>query len=376
MPDFKLKSNLNKIIKIKTSMYTDSMQGKINLLWMAWVGVFFLTLILIIWKTSPNLKNWSENLAASRSNSKKLGSLLNPSLSPPFRPVSVVPTIIVTPPPIKLLFTGDLMFDRHIRMAAEKSGNDFIFAPIADLLKNHQLVITNLEGPVTKANSKSLGSAVGSPANYIFTFDPSLAETLSQHQISLVNLGNNHILNFGEAGLTETLENLASAQVSYFGQISPNQDQTKIAISKTLTLEDQTIAFVNYNQFSPGPAAQTALAEIKALRPKVDWLIVYAHWDREYETTALPVTTKLAHDFVAAGADLIIGSHPHVIQNHEIYQGKEIYYSLGNFVFDQYFEPNVQRGLAVSVQLESKPKKITTQSIYLKLQKNSQTSVE
>jgi len=345
------------------------MYGKINLLWWSWMGILFLSLVLIAWKVGPNLRNWSRNLITSRSSSAGTSLALSPSLSP----ISPLPTAT---PPIKLLFVGDLMFDRHIRAAAIKSGNDYIFAPIAQLLQSHQVVIANLEGPITTASSKSLGSVVGSPANYIFTFDPSLAPTLKKHHISLVNLGNNHILNFGEAGLTETLENLDSAQVEYFGQINPTQDQTKISLSKTLTINDQTVAFVSYNQFSPGAAAQTAINEIKTLKPKVDWLIVYAHWDREYETTALPVTTKLAHDFVEAGADLVIGSHPHVIQNHEVYQDKEIYYSLGNFVFDQYFEPNVQRGLAVSVQLDLKSKQLTAQPIYLKLQKNSQTSLE
>lgn len=346
-------------------MYTDSVENKITKYWIFLVGLASLFLVIVVWQLVSGWQNWSKNFFNPNSTSVTLSPTL---MAKPF-----VPTATPTQMPVKLLFTGDLMFDRKIRTAAEKFGNDYIFAALTDLFSQQQLVIVNLEGPITQAKSKSLGSVVGSPANYIFTFDPSLAETLKKHQIKLVNLGNNHILNFGEAGLTETLSYLDKAQINYFGQINPTQDQTKIAISKILTLNDQTIAFINYNQFSPGQPIPAVLTEISKLRSQVDWIIIYAHWDREYEVIALPATTKLAHQFIDAGADLIIGSHPHVTQNHEVYQGKEIYYSLGNFVFDQYFSPETQQGLLVSVKLEKLPKVLSTSLIPVELIKTGQT---
>jgi poly-gamma-glutamate synthesis protein (capsule biosynthesis protein) len=138
--------------------------------------------------------------------------------------------------------------------------------------------------------------------------------------------------------------------------------------------ENQKFGFVNYNLFSQG-SEPAALAEIKKIRPQVDWLIVYTHWDNEYQPLAHSSSVSLAHQFIDLGADLIIGSHPHVIQNHEVYKDKHIYYSLGNFVFDQYFEPAVRQGLAVSVEFKPDTREVTVKETPTYLLKNGQTSL-
>ena len=118
----------------------------------------------------------------------------------------------------QLLFVGDLMFDRGIRYFANKNGgNEFIFDKIRPILANNDLVITNLEGPITDRKSISSETKPGSTNNYFFTFDPSVAETLYRENIKLVNLGNNHILNFGWPGLNSTKKYLDKAGVNYFG---------------------------------------------------------------------------------------------------------------------------------------------------------------
>ncbi len=125
------------------------------------------------------------------------------------------------PAHIKILFAGDLMFDLGIRYYAEKGGgNDFIFEKILNLLFNNDLAVVNLEGPITGEKSVSSGTAPGSTNNYFFTFDPSVAKTLSEKNIKLVNLGNNHILNFGSRGLESTKKYLDESSVDYFG--APN----------------------------------------------------------------------------------------------------------------------------------------------------------
>jgi len=212
---------------------------------------------------------------------------------------------------IQILFTGDLMFDRGIRHYAKKAGsNEFIFQKIRPLLLNQDLVISNLEGPITDNPSKSSGTQPGSPNNYIFTFDPSVAKTLWYENIRLVGLGNNHILNFGSDGEKSTHEYLEASGVGFFG--SPNADRTI-----TKTIQGIKMAFVNYNEFTGSPAfdQSQAITEIQKLKGKVDFIVVFCHWDAEYQPEATEATKNLALQFLNAGADIIIGSHPHVTQS-------------------------------------------------------------
>lgn len=289
----------------------------------------------------------------------------------PTRNKLTVPT--ATPIPVKsvkLLVAGDLMFDRHIRKHAAEKGNDYIFAAIKPLLLSADAVLVNLEGPITDQPSKSLGSQVGSPNNFIFTFPSSLAETLQSHNISIVNLGNNHILNFGQSGVTSTVNYLTAAEIRYFGYVSANHPT--VAPSLVTEINGIKIGFVNYNQFSDqNPNDVTTL--IKQLRPTVDFLLVYTHWDNEYQRSPAQVTVNLAHRFVEAGADMIIGSHPHVTQTVEKYQDAYIYYSLGNFVFDQYFESAVKQGLVLEVEFTAGDKTITVREHPVELLPSGQT---
>lgn len=241
--------------------------------------------------------------------------------------------------PVRILFGGDMMFDRYIR---EKAGDDRsrVFAGVRSVLRSADVVVANLEGPVTSNPSKSIGSAFGSRENYVFTFDPAWAKTLFEENIRIVNIGNNHILNFGVEGVVETREALRSANVTFFGDPLDKAFGTHV-----LSVKEMRIGFVNYNQFVEG-GEEKALADIARIRPAVDVLFVYTHWGAEY----MPATSeekRLAHAFIDRGANAVIGSHPHVVQEQEVYQGKTIYYSLGNFVFDQYFRPDTKQGLLV-----------------------------
>lgn len=275
-----------------------------------------------------------------------------------------------TTTPLKVLVAGDLMFDRHIRQHAVQNGNDFIFQPIADFLKAADYVVVNLEGPITSFNSKSVGSVVGSPNNYLFTFPDTLPETLVNHHITLVSLGNNHILNFGQAGLEQTLKHLNTHQISYFGHVSETDQLVPISITRTE--KNISIGWINYNQFSAQPR-QSVITEIARLRSTVDYVVVYTHWDNEYQPKPAVPTVAHARAMIDAGADLVIGSHPHVIQVSEEYQGKKIYYSLGNFIFDQYFEPAVKKGMVLELLFTPNSNEIVIKEHYVELLPTGQT---
>ena len=286
-------------------------------------------------------------------------------------------------PSVQILFVGDIMLDRGIRYysqkAAEDRANDFVFEKIHGKLLENNLVVGNLEGPITNNSSVSITAETETPNSFFFTFDPSWAKTLFDNKIRLVNLGNNHILNFGAAGLAETKNYLKEAGVDYFGAPDyPKNIATEINGVK--------ITFINYNEFSAYAEIEesSVIEEIKktSLRraeSKTDIIIVYTHWGAEYMPEPAPEIKKLARAFIDAGADLIIGSHPHVIQPIEIYKGKRIYYSLGNFIFDQYFSEETKMGLGVVLKIEKtsggKNLKLEFEEINFYMQENSQTVI-
>lgn len=274
---------------------------------------------------------------------------------------------------VTLLFLGDLMFDRYIREVAQKKGNEYIFEKVSGLLKNTDLVVANLEGPITDNSSVSAGTMPGEKNHLVFTFDKSLAKTLSESNIGLVNVGNNHSLNFGQSGFDQTKTNLSSENVDYFGELMRGGED----INYIAHVNGYKIGFVNYNQFvcqAAPKCVSIAVENIGSLKKQADLVVVYTHWGAEYKTDVSQNTKNLGHQFIDSGADLVIGSHPHVVQEKEEYRGHWIYYSLGNFIFDQYFSPETKKGLAVKVIIDAN-KKIKFEDISLILDNNGQTRV-
>lgn len=266
----------------------------------------------------------------------------------------------------KIMFVGDIMFDRGIRYYSKINGsNDFIFDKIYPTLADNDLVIANLEGPITNNKSVSAGTAIGSADNYFFTFDPSVAKTLFEKNIRLVDLGNNHVLNFGQPGLDSTQKYLTAADVNYFG--APSGARSIIENIARIKL-----GFVSYNEFAKDQAADV-INEIKKVKQEADITVVFCHWGIEYSLTPTDEMKTLAHQFIDAGADLVVGSHPHVIEPMEEYNGKRIYYSLGNFIFDQYFNEDVRNGLGVVVKINKDTKQLDFSEKHFYLDSNGQT---
>ena len=257
-------------------------------------------------------------------------------------------TVKNEPKEAKIVFVGDIMLDRYIRTVIERKGFDHIVRNVDPVLKNADFVVANLEGPITDQPSVSENSEFESRENYIFTFPKESAQWLMGHNISIVNIGNNHIMNFGQDGLKQTRASLKDAGVKYFGD--PKQQNYRWYVKE---INGKMIGLVSYNQFV-GEAEEKAVADIASVRKKSDIVIVYAHWGEEYETKHNEAQQRIAHNLIDKGADLIIGSHPHVMQEIEEYKGKKIYYSLGNFIFDQYFQEETSRGLLLQILITDK----------------------
>lgn len=241
---------------------------------------------------------------------------------------------------VTVLFAGDIMLDRNVA-AWRESDPAPMFAGVADVFNQADYRVANLEGTVTtnssiaRQNSKILR----------FTFDPSFTETaLKPLHLSAVSLANNHALDFGEFGYDDTIAWLDAHSIQHFGQ--PYNDTGKLSTVLHTKLGD--ICLMGYMGVWGGSTTNTVSA-IEALRPSCWRVVVFAHWGIEYQTSASPEQVAAAHAFVDAGADVVIGAHPHVVEPEETYAGHAIFYSLGNFMFDQEFSPEVQKGLMVQV---------------------------
>lgn len=300
----------------------------------------FLGLLFLLWK-QPEL------LLFTQRESLESGSVWTQQETVPAVPTDA------PQPKIKILFGGDVMLDRHIRTMAQETSYDALLSEdLQQLLANHDLVVVNLEGPITDNPSRSVGSVPGSTDNFFFTFDPEVTQFLLDHNMRLVNLGNNHMDDFGVGGIISTLNYLSQARIEHFGWVASSEEMEEYNQEYlVLEVDDFLLGFVNFNQFGNQPFT-SAIEAVEMMVDEVDYLIVYTHWGNEYVPEAGAVIVNQAHQLVDAGADLIIGSHPHVIQPYEDYQGKRIYYSLGNFIFDQYFSPEVRRGQLVQLTLE------------------------
>jgi len=252
---------------------------------------------------------------------------------------------------IKILFVGDVMMARKVENKIRENNKNFLY-PFVNFLKyfkSFDYIVANLEGPISEK-----GVRVGS--KYSFRMNPEVTIALSRANINILNLANNHIFDYGKVAFEETLKNLDKNKIKYFGNsyepLIIEENGTKIGF---LGFSD----FFKHLEAKEGKIGIAVINEniseiIKKVKKKVDILIVSFHWGEEYKKFANEKQRKLAKTVIDAGADLIIGHHPHVIQNIEKYKNKFIFYSLGNFVFDQDFSKETMIGGGVEVYVKDK----------------------
>ena len=259
------------------------------------------------------------------------------------------PTAKTQPGSVSISFAGDVMLDDNPGHAV-CHGQD-PFADVASALKA-DIAVCNLECVVARR-----GTQVLKP--YTFKARP-LCIPVLQKYFSAVCVANNHTGDFGPDGLAEELNLLKQAGLPYFGG---GQDKTEARRPAILERSGRRIALLGYNEFPPrtfeagdhraGCAwlrENDVVADIRAARSlyHADLVIPMLHWGEELVPAPEESQRVLARRLIDAGADAIIGGHPHVVQTIETYKGRPIVYSLGNFVFD-YFpgDPLVWHGWIV-----------------------------
>jgi len=246
---------------------------------------------------------------------------------------------IVVPEPITILAFGDLLLDRYIKREIDRNLPDYPFENLKEILSGNDLLLANLEGSFTDFAPRPLD-----PNNTSFTFSPALAPMLAQNGFDVVNLANNHAQDFGRDGFEQSQAYLSQSGIAYFGDFY-NESEALIK-----QVNGKKIGFAGYHEFGDAEIEGT-VEKIKNVRELADYVIVYTHWGNEYQNYFSKGQQEKARRFVDAGADVVLGSHPHVIQPIEIYNGKPIFYSLGNFLFDQIFSFEVRHGLGVKISL-------------------------
>ena len=236
----------------------------------------------------------------------------------------------------EIILGGDVMLGRTV-MSTSLSKNDptYPFHKVVGTLQLADLVFVNLENPfVTNCPPHSDG--------LIFCADPAMVEGLKYANIDAVTLANNHTRNYGQAGLDETLSLLTSK-----GILATNSNLV------TTTINGLTFGLLGFNFLDITPA-ESDFALIQTSSKKVDVLIVSLHWGNEYQAHPSSNQKEIAQRVIASGADVLVGHHPHWVEDIEYVNGKPVYYSLGNFVFDQMWSENTRKGLLVKLTFDKK----------------------
>ncbi|MDA0208369.1 MAG: CapA family protein [bacterium] len=246
--------------------------------------------------------------------------------------------------PVTLLFTGDVMLGRHVERLMAANGEMYPFENIKDLLSDPHLTFVNLEGPIVKNHQPTPDFSTS------FSFSEDKAELIAKLGIDGVWLGNNHSLDQGTIGYEQTKEILTNNNILFAGHATEMSRDHAIGIETA----QGNITFLSFNTTFPQSDTPSAIETVREIRSALDDLIIVnMHWGNEYELTSSAAQQELAHNLIDAGADVIIGHHPHVTQEIEIYNDKPIFYSLGNFVFDQYFSKDVEEFYALKLTIQN-----------------------
>lgn len=237
---------------------------------------------------------------------------------------------------ISFVVGGDMMFDRGVDY---KYRGDKIFSAVSDLVPifaNHDLSIVNLEGPISPSPIP-----LDRGDSMIFNFPPTVPDVLNSIHVNAVSLANNHTHNAGLAGVTNTKNVLTTHNIVGIGD-EVKTDESSVAEFQS---SSDKIAVITINCLE---STKDITSMIKYEKTAGYHVLVFPHWGVEYQPNHTSSQQALARSWIDAGADMVIGSHPHVVEDAERYKGKPIFYSLGNLLFDQTFSAETQRGLVVT----------------------------
>ncbi|WOO36574.1 CapA family protein [Anaerocolumna sp. AGMB13020] len=272
--------------------------------------------------------------------------------------VTEVPKPTVTEEPwkdITMLFTGDIYLSDVVANTYKGKGIEAIV--------EKELLAEMQNADITMSNQEfafSTGGTAAEDKQYTFRVNPDYITAFQDMGIDIVTLANNHTMDFGLTALEDSFDTLKGAGIDYVGAGSNLSDARKIHYTEN---QGKTIAFLAASRVIPvyewNAAENKAglfttydptflLEDIKTASENSDYVVVYLHWGIERAELPKDYQHSLAKQYIDAGADLVIGSHPHVLQGVEYYKGKPIIYSLGNYIFYS----NIQRTAVLKITLD------------------------
>jgi poly-gamma-glutamate synthesis protein (capsule biosynthesis protein) len=266
---------------------------------------------------------------------------------------------------LDVIFTGDILLDRGVRRVIERHGIDHLFTDSIDsIFRSAQVVVGNLECPATE---------IKSPVQklYIFRSEPEWLNSLKAHGFTHLNLANNHSIDQGREGLMDTRRNIEAAGIVPVGAGSNMAEAAEPVLladspRKVWLITSLRLALENYAYLPDKPCVSqepmdSLLNRVHRLR-KADStavIIVSLHWGGEH--TLQPVSRQRwdAHQLISAGTDVLVCHHTHTLQTIEDFRGKKIFYSIGNFIFDQH-KPLNSRACMVHMKISGNDIEINT----------------
>ena len=243
---------------------------------------------------------------------------------------------------LTVVLTGDILLDRGVRKAIEKHGVDHLFSDgIDSVFHAAQVVVGNLECPATEIEAPVF-------KRFIFRAEPSWLEALKRHGVTHLNLANNHSIDQGRRGLLDTKGNIVKAGMVPIGagaNMSEAAEPVLLAEQprKVWLVPSLRLALENYAYLPDKPCVSqepmdSLLQRVYHLRQQDSTavIIVSLHWGAEHKLEPVPRQRMDAHMLINAGADVLVCHHTHTLQTIEDFHGHMIYYSVGNFIFDQH----------------------------------------
>lgn len=260
------------------------------------------------------------------------------------------------PPELRFMAMGDIMIGRGVGARLRKAGGyEKAFEKVAAFLNLGDVVFANLETPLTDSRH-----GLDNTRKIVLKAEPEAVVALTVAGINLISLSNNHILDYYEKGLFDTMELLDQNEIKHAGAGKNIEEARtpaiieknglKIALFAYTSMAELTYAGKPYQNYAAGPEKsglvqnryETIREDILKIRDEVDLVAVSLHWGVEDSFKVKPEQTELAHRLIDDGADIILGHHPHQFQGIELYKGKPILYSMGNILFDQNDPENME----------------------------------
>lgn len=264
---------------------------------------------------------------------------------------------------IRLTAVGDIMVGRRVGRILHEKGMDLAYRNLQGIFSRSDILFGNLECPISDRGKKLPGKGI------CFRARPEMARVLKEPGFDIVSLANNHVLDYDTEALLDTFNILKKNGIAYIGAGTNIEEARKPHIVK---IKGKTFAFFGYDEFAyiyysnsykrrfaasdnlPGTAAlklDYIIEDVKKIREEVDYVVISLHWGTEGSNRINTAQKETAHKLIDNGVDIILGHHPHVIQPIEVYKGRPIIYSMGNYIFDQNDENNKQ-GMAVEILIE------------------------